>query len=249
MKYSDPTLIDALASEYAMGTMRPLVRARFTRLLRDRADARAAVAQWYERLAVLAQPIPSMTPSPDVWAKIAARTVSARVATSVSGNHRRRWSSWWFGLGGALTGAAACLLGLIANPQWITSTDEIAMRTGEKSPQSYVGVLSDANGRGRLLVSSLRHGKTVTLKVLGADPLVSPSGSPMYLWALPTEGAPFLVATVQSKGVAFAQLSDTSEKLLSKVPKLAVTSGATPDVEHAKDAKNHLLSGACAKLW
>lgn len=37
------------------------------------------------------------------------------------------------------------------------------MRSGEKLPQSYVGLLTDAQGRGKVLVSSPRQGTTMTI--------------------------------------------------------------------------------------
>jgi anti-sigma-K factor RskA len=249
MRYSDQKLIDALAGQYALGGMSRLTRARFERLLRNRADVHLALARWEERLSTLATAVPPIAPSTDVWRRIEARTIRAPALQNTPSSKARSFTHWWWGLGGALSAGLASVLLLVANPQWITTTDDIAMRTGERSPQSYVGVLTDATGRGRLLVSSLRHGKTVTLKVLGAEALVSPAGTPMYLWALPPDAPPLLLATVQSKGVAHVTLPDTSEKLLSKVTKLAVTTGAAPEPASAANAANHLLSGACAKLW
>ena len=43
MNYRDPQLIDQLAGEYVLGTLTGAPRARFERLLRERADVRSAV--------------------------------------------------------------------------------------------------------------------------------------------------------------------------------------------------------------
>jgi anti-sigma-K factor RskA len=143
---------------------------------------------------------------------------------------------------------AASALFLSAPGLFITS-DQLAMRSGERLPQSYVGVLTDAQGQGRLLVSSLRHGKTLTLKVLGTAPLAPALASDerLVLWALPADGAPFAMGTVPASGTQVSALPDTSEKLLSKVSRLVVTRerAATPSAPSA----DVVLSGSCAKLW
>ena len=46
MNYRDPQLIDQLAGEYVLGTLTGAPRARFERLLRERADVRSAVWRW-----------------------------------------------------------------------------------------------------------------------------------------------------------------------------------------------------------
>jgi anti-sigma-K factor RskA len=185
-----------------------------------------------------------------LWQRIAKRTQPHQAqATGHSPSPQSAGWNWLkpsaWGLSGLLTGVGLTAALLLTAPTLFFTADQIAMRTGEKLPQSYVGVLTDAQGNGRLLVSSLRHGKTVTLKVLGAGELGS-TQEPLQLWALPAEGAPFLLANVPVKGSATAQLSDTSEKLLSKVSKLAVTKLNATQPSAPGEV---VLSGNCAKLW
>jgi hypothetical protein len=102
------------------------------------------------------------------------------------------------------------------------SSDQLAMRSGERLPQSYVGLLTDAQGNGKLLVSSLRHGKTMTVKVIG--PITPPASGRLVLWAVPASGPGVLAGyALPTSGSAVSMLPDTSEKLLSKVGKLVVT--------------------------
>ncbi len=252
MRYSAPELIDRLAAEYVLGSLHGGARRRFVRLLADRADVRAAVTAWQAHLSPLASSIAPAHPPARLWAAIAQRTRPAPLAAGASSVKPKAlgWLSpaaW--GLGGLASGVALCAAVLFALPSLLFTADDIAMRSGEKLPQSYVGVLTDAQGQGRLLVSSLRHGKTVTLKVLGPGDLGQPS-APLQLWALPPAevngGQPILIATVPVKGSAAAQLPDTSEKLLSKVSKLAVT-----QINAAQPGQpgEIVLTGNCAKLW
>ena len=245
MRYSHPDLIDRLAAEYALGTLHGGARRRFVRLLTDRVDVRLAVAQWEQRLSPLAHSTSRVNPPVAAWRVIEQRTKPVSAAASIT--------SWWkpasWGLGGLAAGVGLFASVLFTAPTLLFTADQIAMRAGEKLPQSYVGVLTDAQGNGRLLVSSLRHGKTVTLKVLGAGELGS-AQEPLQLWALPPSdvngGKPFLLATVPVKGSGHAILPDTSEKLLAKITKLSVN---RPNAAQSGTPGELLLSGNCAKLW
>lgn len=249
MRYTDARLLDALASAYVLGTLEGGARRRFERLQHDRTDVRSLVAQWEQRLGQLALAVPVRRPSVDLWPAIAARTrpAAAREASA------SRWTGWLrptgFGLGGIVAGVVAASALFLSAPGIFISSDQLAMRSGERLPQSYVGVLADAQGQGRLLVSSLRHGKTLTLKVLGAAPIAPAPASDerLVLWALPADGAPFAMGVVPTGGTQMSALPDTSEKLLSKVSRLIVTRerSATPSAP----SSDVVWSGSCAKLW
>ena len=248
MRYSQPDLIERLAAEYVLGTLHGGARRRFARLLFDRADVRLAVASWEARLTPLANSIAPVQPPAQVWKSVLKLTQpSASLSHASSKWLWLRPASW--GLGGVAAGVALSAAALFTAPTLFMTADKVAMLSGEKLPQSYVGVLTDAQGNGRLLVSSLRYGKTVTLKVIGAGDLGT-SAAPLQLWALPPAdvngGKPFLLATVPVKGSGTAMLPDTSEKLLSKVSKLTVTqiNTASPGTPGTV-----VLSGNCAKLW
>jgi anti-sigma-K factor RskA len=247
MRYSSPELIERLASEYVLGTLQGGARRRFARLASDRADVRMAIAAWERRLTPLANSISPVQPKAHIWQAIAAQTQAHPPMDQAPSWSWLRPASW--GLGGIAAGVALSAAALFTAPTLFFTADQIAMRSGEKLPQSYVGVLTDAQGNGRLLVSSLRHGKTVTLKVIGKGDLGT-EAAPLQLWALPPEdvngGKPFLLAQVPVKGSGMAMLPDTSEKLLSKVSKLSVTQ--INITQHGSPGEQ-VLSGNCAKLW
>lgn len=248
MKYSHSKLVDQLAAEYVLGTLQGGARRRFVRLLADRADVRLAVMAWEARLTPLANSIAPVQPPASIWKAIAAQTLpSASPAQASSGWSWLRPASW--SLGGVAAGIALSAAALFTAPTLFFTADQIAMRSDEKLPQSYVGVLTDPLGNGRLLVSSLRHGKTVTLKVIGKGDL-GLEAAPLQLWALPPAdvngGKPFLLATVPVKGSGTALLPETSEKLLSKVSKLSVTQINTTAPGTPGEV---VLTGNCAKLW
>jgi anti-sigma-K factor RskA len=243
MRYADPKLIDRLASSYALGTLAGGARRRFERLRRDRADVALVTSEWESRLARLAQTVPPRQPSPQLWAAIAARTRPVAAPAPLS---RPGWlqPAWW-GLGGLAAGITAAAALFLTAPALILTADQVAMRTGERLPQSYVGLLTDAQGNGKLLVSSLCHGRTMTVKVIG--PIEPPApGTRLVLWAVPANAPAFMLGPVPASGSATSQLPATSEQLLAKVGKLVVTQ-ETQERPAAPGAP--LYSGNCAKLW
>jgi anti-sigma-K factor RskA len=242
MRYADPRLVDHLAAAYVLGTLAPGARARFERLRRDRGDVDLAVINWEARLGRLAQSIAPAKPSPRVWRAIEARTrpLAAPLAKSSRGWLKLTGA----GLGGIAAGIAASVALFMLAPALIVSTDQVAMRSGEKLPQSYVGLLTDSQGDGKLLVSSLRRGKVMTMKVIG--PIAPPASGHLVLWALPSDAPAFALGAVPLAGSTTSLLPDSSEKLLAKVRKLVVTlemseAPATPGPV--------VFSGNCAKLW
>lgn len=73
MRHEDPNLLDALAGEYVLGTLRGPARARFERWRRESADLERRVRAWEERFVPLAFSLSAAQPSPQVWPAIERR--------------------------------------------------------------------------------------------------------------------------------------------------------------------------------
>lgn len=250
MRYTQPELLDHLASSYVLGTLQGGARRRFERLRTDRTDVQMLVTQWEVRLGELAVSIPLAKPSDKLWPAIAARTQPAkRPQQQLAPLKPPAWLGWLmpagFGFGGLAAGVLAASALFFLAPTLFVSSEQIAMRAGERLPASYVGLLTDAQGNGKVLVSSLRHGKTMTVKIIG--PVTEPTAGHMVLWAHPAEGLPFAVGVVPAKGSAVSTLPDTSEKLFSKVSKLSITLESAPTP--TSPGGPVLFRGNCAKLW
>src|SRR5512134_2407348 len=131
MNYDRPDLLDRLAAEYVLGTLRGRARRRFERLQRDLPAARGAVAAWEARLNALGRVVPPTAPPRRVWDAIAARTESTHGAPSTP----RRWTWLRAALGFAF--GAALTLGLVQLvPGVFMSLDRLAQRE-QTLPQSY----------------------------------------------------------------------------------------------------------------
>lgn len=246
MRYTGAHLVEHLACTYVLGTLAGGARRRFERLLRERTDLQLAVAEWENRLGALGQAVPPHAAPPRVWAAVDART---RPLSPQQAPAFRPAPLGWFrpagwSLGGLAAGLLAASVLFVAMPGLFITADRVAMLSGQRLPQSYVGLLTDAQGNGKLLVSSLRHGTAMTVKVIG--PITPPAQGRLVLWAVPAQGAAFVLGPVPLAGSATSQLPGTSEQLLSKVQKLVVT----VETDAAPPAPGTVVfSGNCAKLW
>jgi anti-sigma-K factor RskA len=247
MNYLIPERLEALARDYALGTMTGGARRRFERVLRDHAVARGAVMQWSGRMAHLAQSVPARQPSDAVW-----KGLEQRLFPSIA--HSTAKAPWWKSwlptrqlLGGALAGLLVAVVLVRQQPEWAGLE---AYR--DDLPASYVGLLSASpGGAPSVLASSRRQGRQLTVKML--QPITVPAGRVAQLWALPKDAAPFPVAVVPAgvapgKSVTLA-LSDTSEKLFFTVPRLGISLEAEPAKPGDAPSGDFVLSGPCVKLW
>ena len=244
MKYSRPELLDRLASEYVLGTLRGRAKRRFEQILAETPAARAAVRDWQDRLAPLAQSIAAVPPPARVWQAIELRTAPTAVARREVGG----WRTWSKPLTGFALGALLTTGIVLMAPERFVSLDGLAQRE-QSLPQSYVGLLTNAQGEPVVLASSTRHGTRMSVKFL--RPVDLPAGKVLQLWAMPRDAAPFALGrfgAAKPPGKVEFELAASSEKLLSNVPRLVVTveDAAAPP---SSAPTNEILSGHCVKLW
>jgi anti-sigma-K factor RskA len=250
MNYNRPELLDRLAAEYVLGTLRGRALGRFERLVRELPAARAAVQAWEQRLATLATSVPPVAPPAQVWDRIEART-QPRAAAAAAAARSEGWLARLFKPAMGFAFGAVMTAGLVLNqPALFVSLDELAQQE-QALPQSYVGLLTDAGNQPTLLVSSTRQGTRVSVKFL--RPVAVPAGRVIQVWALPKDGAPFplgVAAPADPPKSSTFEIAASSEKLLSKVPRLAVTFEPAPVTGAAATPTGEfVLSGFCVKLW
>lgn len=246
MNYLLPERLDRLAREYAFGTLAGPARRRFERVLRQSPAAALAVGVWQERLAPLAQGVAPLQPRDSVWTGLEQRLFGERTAAAPPHDGPFAWLARLFSarsLGGALAGVLLCAFVLRLQPGLIDLEPRV-----EALPQSYVGLLTDSDGKAALLASSRRHGRQLSVKLL--QPLHVPAGQVAQLWALPKDGsAPFPVGTVPGSGSASIALPDSSEKLFFNVAQLAVSLEPAAAKPGEAPSAAFVWSGHCVKLW
>jgi anti-sigma-K factor RskA len=244
VNYDRPDLLDRLASEYVLGTLRGRARRRFEQVLRSRPAAMDVVHAWEDRLGRLAVSVPPVAPPARVW-----HAIEGRIAPPKAGAAAPRWSDWLKPLLGFAFGALLTVGLVLTNPGGFVSLDDLAQRR-QALPQSYVGLLTNEAGEPVVLASSTRHGTRVTVKFL--RPLEVPAGKVVQLWALPKDGAAFpvgLITPARPPASTHFDMRDTSEKLLANVARLAVTLEDAAAAPGASPSGPFLLSGHCVKLW
>ena len=261
MNYDRPPLIDHLAAAYVLGTLSARARRRFERLCRTLPSAADAVRDWERRLGGLAEPVPPVAPSPQLWLAIERRTLGVRehpeTARQPEARTRRersessRLGDWLRPLLGFACGLLLAVGLVRLYPQGFVPgepVDETAL------PASYIGLLTNAEGQPVLLASIRRHGRELQFKVL--KPLTVPAGKVAVLWALAPNAAPAVVGVVPFAGgetaaplaKATLTLAGSAEQLLSNVPKLALSFESAPPAAGAAPSP-FALEGNCVKLW
>jgi len=246
VNYERPELLDRLAAEYVFGTMNGRVRRRYERLRARSPAADAAATAWEARTGALAQSVPPVAPSPALWSAIDRRTGGSGVDDAPAAVRSAiGWWTWALPLTGLVVGVLGTIAFVRVAPDAVVPIAEIVQARGTL-PESYVGLLTDSTGAATILASSTRRGRTLSIKVL--RPIDVPAGKVLELWALPRGGEPFPLGVVPREGQDSVEMADTSEKLLSNVPRLAVSIQDAP----AKDGDapaGFILTGHCVKLW
>ena len=234
MRYRDEQLRDALAAEYALGTLQGHARRRFERSLKDDPGLRELVARWQGRLApldALAQPV---RPPARVW-----RAILERVR--VGARRQGVWASLGFWRAAAL-GSTAVALALAVLLALLTPT--------RHAPEMMVAVMSGADARPAMTVSWPMHQTDkpkLRVRVLGHAEMAS--GTAWELWILPSG---------DEKPVSLGLVGTEASQELSIAPRLVplidAASGLAMSVEPSGGSPTGLptgpvmYKGPCTKL-
>ena len=243
MNYRRPELQQRLASEYVLGTLHGAARRRFQKLLLHDAGLRDAISFWEQELMPMASALSAPAPSEKVWQGIANRVAPTSRERTRTGFFER-----FFNVATLRPLAVGLFVGagvmLVAPMLRESGPAEVAQ---EHVPPSYAGFLQDANGNLTALVSSLRYGKVVDVKLL--HPVAVTPERVLYLWALPRGKAPMLLGAIPAQGKGTLTLPGTSEELLSTVTELAVSSEEKSQAAPAQPSQPFVLRGPCGKFW
>jgi anti-sigma-K factor RskA len=260
MNYNRPDLLQRLAGEYVLGTMSALTRRRFERILAENPSARFAVERWQARLMPMADELPPRAPPADLWKKIESKALSSPIPAAQNGPNSKQiprkkleiekqsFFSRWFSFGNLSllgTGAAIAFAVFTIVPL-LQKMNAPQVATMGGLPQSYVAVLSGADNQGAMLVSSPRHSKALSVKVLAAVALAP--NQELRLWALPKEGVPIALGAIPNNGKAELAMTGTAEEVLGTIPFLGVTIEEKGS-QIAALPHQFAYRGPCVKLW
>lgn len=241
-----PELLDRLAADYVVGTMRGGARRRFEATMQLHAEVARAAARWEQRLEPLGHALPALQPPQALWDRIEARSFGRATAPAAAPARAagRGWLQRWLGPVPAAALSMGLVVGLALPVAW-RGLDADPMQA--QLPESYVGVLATAGGKPGLIVSSLRRGRIVDLKVIEAA--AAPAGHRFVLWTLDAAGQPQRVGPLPAlaKGQLRVDIGRSAEDLFARAVELAVSAEADPDA--AVPTQPFAYRGLCGKLW
>jgi anti-sigma-K factor RskA len=201
-----PQLVDMLAAEYVLGTLRGGARRRFQHYADHHAVIRQAVEEWQRRISPLAELAEPRMPPAAVWDGIERRLgftseretarEAARPRTVVEKPARPSGSifenlAFWRGWAIGMTGFAAVAAVLAVRsllPSGVTPATAPTVAQQPETTVSHVAVLNDKETHPVMLVAWDETHATMTLHPLGKVDV--PAGRAMELWGIPANGHP-----------------------------------------------------------
>jgi anti-sigma-K factor RskA len=216
-----PDLVDKLAAEYAVGTLRDGARRRFEQILRHDDAVRATVERWQRYLADLPALQPATAPLPEILCRVEVQLGWREPAPPRKALWQRLWQGTGFWRGATVVAAVIAAVAIGLNLR-------LAQQLREAPIANAVAVLQDAQAQAAVLVTWDARTGTLSLKRLDATPLNTEQA--LQLWALPPGGHP------QSLGVIGHQRAVrlTVAQPLRQVPALAISvepRGGSPNPE------------------
>ncbi|ASW01366.1 anti-sigma factor [Paraburkholderia aromaticivorans] len=197
-----PQLVDLLAAEYVLGTLRGGARRRFQRYADHDTTIRKAVDEWQRRISPMAELAEPRMPPAAVWDAIerrlgltAARD-AARPRTVVETPARPARSlfenlAFWRGWALGVTGLAAVAVVVAVRSLLPSATAPVTAPTVAQQAEatvSHVAVLNNKDAHPVMLVAWDEAHSTMTVQPLGKVDL--PVGRAMELWGIPASGHP-----------------------------------------------------------
>jgi anti-sigma-K factor RskA len=201
MKPDNPEVIDRLASEYALGTLRGPARRRFERWRANTPFVDQRCRFWEERLMHLAKGLTPVQPSRHVWPAIQRRL---NLTTRQSALRRIRPF--------ALAASVVLVVGLAALLYWRSLPADRATAVATISAKS-----------GDHIWELQVFGNTDRLVARAAKLPARPPGSDYELWALPKGAAPVSLGILPAAGASSRTLTMMQKQALALSSQVAVS--------------------------
>lgn len=201
---ANPQLLDSLAAEYVLGTLRGPARRRLARWNHNLPDVQHAVQRWENRLLPLALALRPIEPPRRVWIGIRRRIENLGAGNATRGHDRDlRWPQ-----------AAAVALLCLITALWFGPTREL--------PPHEVADVTASNGQ--LLWHIAVNAGQDMLRVRAIAPERHSSREDFELWALPgTGGSPVSLGLMPAHGEIRRRLNAAQRDALRTAAKIAVS--------------------------
>ena len=207
MNYRNPQLLDELAAQYALGTLRGPARQRFERLCQQSSAAMSAVHRWEDRFVGLVGQIKPVAPPASVIKKVRARLGHDRTS------ERSGILTWWSRTQLVLAASAATVAVAVGSWLLITaqSTQVIATFAEQQAEQNVLWRVEAPADREKLVIT-----RTASLPL--------EANRDYELWALPDSGdAPVSLGLMPKSGTRDLDLSEAQRLALAGASKIAIS--------------------------
>jgi len=206
MDYNNDPLIDELAAQYVLGTLRGPARRRFERVCEQNSSAMLALRRWEDRLIELTEAIAPVRPSPAVWRKIEQRIREERQAS------RSRRSTNYL-----MLAMAASVLLAIGIASWL-----LPPRSTQVPSTQLVATIADEQQAPLWRVEATPEREKLHIVTTAAVPLDQDHA--YELWALPESGAPPVsLGVVPQRGETVLTLTDAQRRALASAVNVAIS--------------------------
>jgi anti-sigma-K factor RskA len=197
-------VLEQLAAEYVLGTLRGQARVRFEQYMRDSARVRQEVWFWEAQLGLLLNAVPSAPSLPArQWQRI-----EQRLWGSLAPAARGGWWRWW-------AVAATAMTLLLALTLWWTPSPE-------RLPVPTLATILQEQGVQRWSVSL--SGDHRQLRVTSLDVMPAGDEADYELWIVPVDGAPLSLGIIlPAQSVQNLQLTAAQSAALASQLLLAVS--------------------------
>ena len=186
MDYAKPRLADALAQEYATGTLRGAARRRYESLLPSHSVLRSALHRWQSWLMPLSVSITPQAPPTRVWQQIERRLWPSAGAVAPTGWWQKL--SLWRGVSALASVAALGLALMVIMPGPAQPPVVVVLQGTGGATQGVSTFVASVSADGRALVT--RPLQPVSLK----------ANRVLELWSVPPDGAPRSLGVIAADG-------------------------------------------------
>jgi anti-sigma-K factor RskA len=197
VKANNRELVDRLASEYVLGTLRGRARRRFERWLVS-PQVKAMVTAWEERLAGLEPPMEKVTPPANVW-----RGIEGRLEL-----RSKRGTMRWLAIAASVLLVAVLGVMMLQKP---SKPDLLATQRAAIAAEQTIYWQVDLLGQN----------EEVRIRVQAPHDLES--GKALELWALPDGGSPVSLGLLPTQGEFHRVLTAAQRTALAGSKQLAVS--------------------------
>ena len=216
MKYDNPELLDRLAAEYVVGTLRAGARRRFESLAAGHIPLRRAVQHWENRLFELSMRLPPVQPPGEVWTSIERRIAASQAQPASRANSSTRiWQA---------IAAGVATIAVILGTLLVMREPEVRVQV-KVEPQAveaaHTAIVADATAPLWILNA---YPQAAELRVESLRLAELAENQSFELWLLPDSGAPPVsMGLLPRTGTAVLPITAAQLRALAEASKIAVS--------------------------